>query len=417
MTKKLMFFLLTVIVTFGHITYAYATIEHPDITATSYIVMDAKTGAVLDGKNIHEQVYPASTTKIMTIMLALKYGDLDATITMTEDDIYSLEEGASTIYLVPGEEISLRDGLYAAAIPSANDACNGIAHTVCDTTDQFIELMNNEVVQLGATQTHFSNPHGLHEEDHYTTAYDLALIMKAGIQVEGFKEVLSTTSYNIPQTNLSIARNLTAFNNLLRPESMFYLDGIQASKPGFTYEAQHTLITYATREDKELIVAIFGVEDTDAQYQESHILFDYGFENYDYISTEGLTIPDPTLTLPETYHFYSDNYLDYTLPTEILANVDTTLYPIEVVVDLGQFSVNSYEGQAIGSINYIQNEEVLYSTDIVLTSGIFRFQFIDLIMWILLILLALVLLLILGAFGLRQYVRVKRRKQRRMRRY
>ena len=149
MLKKFTLTILTLVMMSTYIQPIKAA-EFPDVHTDHFIVMDAKTGNVLYGKNINEKVYPASTTKIMTILLALKYGDMNKTVKMTQEDIDSLDEGASTIYLTDEEELTMEEALYAAGIPSANDACMGISHTVANSTAEFVEMMNNEAKSFGA---------------------------------------------------------------------------------------------------------------------------------------------------------------------------------------------------------------------------------------------------------------------------
>lgn len=412
MSKKLLLTLFTITIVFLYITPVYAGENEPIITSPAYIVMDAKTGDVLYGKNIHQKVYPASTTKIMTIMLALKYGNIQDTVTITDNDIHSLEEGASTIFLEPGEELSLNDALYAAGIPSANDACNGIAHTVSSSYEEFIELMNDEAQAVGANDTHFTNPHGLHNDDHYTTPYDLALIMKEGLTIEGFTNYLSLSYYEIPETNMNQARSLTAHNQLLIENSGYYLEGIQASKTGYTEEAQFTLISYVVRGDKELIVAVFDLPSSEAYYQDTISLTDYIYNNYDYISAKQIPIQITDVELPEKYHFYSKNYYSFKTPESILINEDLENYPVTAMVTFDQFSTGALKEDIIGRLQYIQNNQVIHTENVYLNSNIFRFDFLDLIMWFLFFILVLCLLFIIGAFGLRQHIRRKRRKQR-----
>lgn len=417
MFRKILIFLIVGIMAWTHIQPLSATETEPEITAPAYIIMDAKTGTVLYGKNIDQQVYPASTTKIMTILLALKYGNIQQSITMTDFDVFSLEEGASNIALEPGEVIKMEDALYAAGIPSANDACNGIAETVGGTYDQFIEMMNTEAKNAGAVNTHFANPHGLHDDNHYTTPYDLAMIMRLGISVEGFTKYLSTDEYVIPQTNMHEARELYTHNSLIYTESPYYVEGIQASKTGYTEQANLTLISYAKRGDVELIVAAFGLPDSKTNFQESQTLFNYGFEHYTSISTLDIHIPIPEATLPKNYHFSAKHFYACDIPEKITANKDTTLYPITAQITLEAISKEAVKGDKIGKLEYKQDGKVISTTDVLLNTKIFKFDILDFILIILGVIFILLVLTVISLFALRAFIRRKRRKQRTKKRY
>lgn len=167
-------------------------------------VADAGSAAVftVDDKkvtyahDIYEKRYPASTTKIMTAYLALKYGDLDDEITVSNEAIYSLMAGSSICGLKPGDKITLREALYGLMLCSGNDAANAIAEHISGSIDKFADLMNQEAQNLGATHSHFVNPHGLPDDDHYTTAYDLYLIFNAAIKDQDFVDYISTKTHD-----------------------------------------------------------------------------------------------------------------------------------------------------------------------------------------------------------------------------
>ena len=389
--------------------------EFPDVYTDHFIVMNAKTGDILYGKNVNEKVYPASTTKIMTILLALKYGDMSKTVKMTQEDIDSLDEGASTIYLTDQEELTMEEALYAAGIPSANDACMGISHTVANSTAEFIEMMNNEAKLVGANNTHFANPHGLHDDNHYTTPYDLALIMKEGISIDGFTKYLSTYEYTIPMTNTSTTRVLNGFNQLIIPTSPYYLENVKATKTGFTYEANYTLMTYLQDGDHEYIIGVFDEESNINYYEDTHTLFDFVRNHYSDqpIDASSITIDD--FTLPESYHFYNKNFYTYTLPTTIYANNSKDL-PITGHLNFNLFNVNAVKGDQIGTIEFSQNDNIIETTPVYLATDIFKFDWMDGIMWILFFILVIIFLIISGIVSLRHLVRFNRRRKKKLQR-
>jgi len=157
---------------------ANATTGFPQITSTSAIIMDAQSGQIIYEKNSHTRQYPASITKIMTAYLAIKNGDLNSTITMSDAAVWGIDRNSSHIALDVGEEISMSDALYAVMLMSANEAAWAIAEQVSGSLENFVQLMNDTAQSLGCKDTHFTNANGLHDPDHYTTAYDMALITK-----------------------------------------------------------------------------------------------------------------------------------------------------------------------------------------------------------------------------------------------
>lgn len=164
-----------------------------DALAACFFNLD--TREVLYAKNVHERLYPASTTKIMTALVALKHGDLEAKTTVSKSAITFTESGVSTAKLKEGDSLTLRQLLYALLVVSANDAANVIAEQIAGSTDEFVNMMNEEAQKIGATNTHFVNPHGLHNEDHYTTVYDLYLMFQEALKYEDFLEIIQVPGY------------------------------------------------------------------------------------------------------------------------------------------------------------------------------------------------------------------------------
>lgn len=210
--------------------------------------------------DIYEKRYPASTTKILTAYLALKYGNLDDEITVSDNAIYSLMAGSSICGLKPGDKITLREALYGLMLCSGNDAANAIAEHISGSTDKFAELMNQEAKELGATHSHFVNPHGLPDDDHYTTAYDLYLIFNAAIKNQDFVNYISTkthdTSYTdkngdtVKQTWYNTNGYLTgAFQS---PEKVTVVGG----KTGTTGEAGCCLVLMSENSQKQPVISI-----------------------------------------------------------------------------------------------------------------------------------------------------------------
>lgn len=255
------------------------------IKSDAAILMDAETGQVLFEKNMNKIEYPASITKIMTGLLALENSSLDDTITMTKEGVFSIERDSSHIALNVGEQISMRDALYALAIQSANDAANGIGVHISGSLEEFSKLMNKRAKELGALNTHFVTTNGLHDSQHYTTAYDMALFMRQAIHTPYFLDFFSQNKYDIMPTNMqSNVRYLHNKNGLLNGKRHY--EGLIASKTGWTTQAKHTLVTAAKRGSRILIVVALNSDDASAKYEDTMNLFDYGFNEFNELSID-----------------------------------------------------------------------------------------------------------------------------------
>lgn len=259
------------------------TLSPSELMSDSAVLMDASTGQVLFEKNMNHKEYPASTTKIMTGLLALEKGNLDDILTLTPKAVFIKERNSSSIALDVGEQISLRNALYAMAIRSANDAANGVAEHIGGTYENFVNMMNQRAKELGAKNTHFLNSNGLFDENHYSTAYDMALILRQGIKTPGFLEFFNKKTYTIPPTNLkNEERVLYNANSILMGR---YGDvGLIASKTGYTVKAQHTLVTAAKRGDRTLVAVVLNSDKPKDKYYDTKKLFEYGFDNFNEVT-------------------------------------------------------------------------------------------------------------------------------------
>ncbi len=275
-----------------------ATLEEPNYDAYSdaYVVIDAQTGQVLVQKNMNKREYPASITKIMTIALGLERANLDDTFVVSEQAVNSVSRSSSHIALSAGEEITLADAIFGTLLPSANDAANAIADYIGGSIEMFVALMNKTAVRVGAYNTNFTNANGLEDENHYTTAYDMAMITKYALTVEGFREVLGTTAYTMKPTNMQpLQRNFGTQHHMIVYSSYQY-KGAWGGKLGWTPQANHTAVTVAKRGDIELICVSMNSKVKWDKYKDTKKLFDYCFNNLERL-TVSAEIDQPK-TLP-----------------------------------------------------------------------------------------------------------------------
>lgn len=238
----------------------------PSINALAGLVMDAKSGRVLYEKNGYSRRSMASTTKIMTAIMAIEKGNLDDVVTVSQK---AANTYGSDISLRTGEKLTLRELLYGLLLASGNDAAVAIAEHIGGSVEGFNELMNEKAKELGCKNTNFKSPHGLDLPDHYTTAYELALITRYALKNPTFAKIVSTKNMNIT------GRNLYNTNELLG-----YYPGVNGVKTGYTGQAGRCLVSSATRNNMQVISVVLGSPTRDARAQSSRALLDYTFNNY-----------------------------------------------------------------------------------------------------------------------------------------
>ena len=252
--------------------------EGPALQAEAGLLMDARTGTVLFSKNGEERMYPASITKLMTALLVLENCSLDETVTFSHAAVTSIEADCSHIGVQTGEELTVEQCLYALLLKSANEVANGLAEHVAGSMSAFAEMMNNRAAQLGCTDTHFVNANGLHDDNHYTTAHDMARIMLALVDNETFTAISSADKYQIPPTNKTAETRYLKQTHKMMCESDYTYEGTVSGKTGFTPEAGNTLVTYAKRGDLELIAV--SLKSNWKHYDDTIAMFNYGFEHF-----------------------------------------------------------------------------------------------------------------------------------------
>ena len=254
----------------------------PAIGAQGAILLEANTGVILYAKNIDERLYPASTTKLMTCLLAAENSKIDEMVTFSNNAVFSIEPGTSNIGIDAGEAMPMEECLYGILSASANEVANAVAEHVAGSLDDFADMMNERAKELGCKNTHFVNAHGLHDDNHYTSAYDLALIAKAFFQNEFLSKVGNTASHHFEATDTQpddfIHRNK---HQLITGEIPY--KGIKGGKTGFTSISRQTLVTCAEQDGMKLICVIMK-EESPEQFNDTVKLFDYGFTNFSVVN-------------------------------------------------------------------------------------------------------------------------------------
>jgi D-alanyl-D-alanine carboxypeptidase (penicillin-binding protein 5/6) len=369
--KRVITAILFLVLVTSSISYA----EGLNLTAESAILIDMDTGQILYEKNPHLKLHPASTTKIMTGILAIENGNLNDVVTVDEETPYVIK--GSHIALEPGEKLTLKDLLYALLIESANDSALVIAKHIAGTAEEFAKMMNDKAKELGALNTNFINPHGLTNENHLTTAYDLSLIARYAMKNETFREIVSNYTYTIPPTNKKDeSRYLKSHNELLYSSKKIAVDGklvpikyegATGIKTGYTTEAGNCLVASAERNNKRLIAVVLKSRGNE-MFSDIHKLFNYGFENFEKVelATRNEFIQNFQVKngkLPIVPGVIKNDF-SYYIPKD---SIDKITQKIEVDEKL---RAPIQEGQIIGKVNYFLDGKLVGSADIVSTISI-----------------------------------------------
>lgn len=333
----------------------------PQVYADSAIVMDMKSGAILYAKKADEKHFPASITKLLTVLVALENAELTDKVTFTQDSVDFLNWDDAHIGMTPGEELTLEDALHAVLLASANEVSYAVAESVGKTRlhgdyQTFIDLMNTRAKELGCTGSHWVNPNGLHDEEHYTTAHDMALIASAVYQQPEFRKIMETLEYRIPPTNLVNEERVFQQNHkMLWPENFYYSEYCKGGKTGYTDQSGTTLVTMEDNGTLQLAAVVLHDYGADA-YTDTQAMFDYAFQNFTKV---------PVTQLKETEEVKEVKEF---IPEEAYVVLPNGVNPQEVSSKLQMQNdkdgkvVYTYEGQVVGTATVeVKEDEVKVS--------------------------------------------------------
>lgn len=346
--------------------------ENLNIYSEAAILIDSNTGVVLYEKNSKQKMYPASTTKILTAIIALEKCNLDEKVTVSKSAISAIPPGYSSCYLSEGEEISVNDLLTVFLVHSANDAGYVLAEYISGSIDNFAELMNQKANELGCENSHFVNPSGIHNNNHYSSAYDMSLIAKYCMKNKTFRSIVSKRNCVISPTNKFDTRQYVNTNDLLNPSSKYYLENCIGIKTGYTSEAKNCLISCCTQNNLELISVVLGGAYTETgdsvRYVDSRTLFEYGYSNY---SLKTIAKKGDIMTSLEVANGTKDTKnLDLSLENDIKALVKNSETNPEYDISLNEtISAPISQNNCVGTISYNINgitytENLLASHDV-----------------------------------------------------
>ena len=280
-------------------------VNGPEIYSESGIVMDMDTGSILYAKNIDDKHYPASITKVMTALVALQTYEMDEVVKFTWDDIGFLEYGDAHIGIKDGEEVNMLDCMYAMLFASANEVSHAIASHYETGYEGFMEEMNRISTEIGCTNSHWVNTYGLHDPEHYTSVHDMAIIGSEVFKYELFRQIESEQSHEIPETNITDEKRYAWQNHkMVYPSHRHYYEYCVGGKTGFTDQALTTLVTFATKDDMNLVAVVMRTHGGgNNAYLDTREMLDYAFENFAKVpvSVDEIGLESPVaveLTLP-----------------------------------------------------------------------------------------------------------------------
>ena len=339
------------------------TLEMPTINSRAYVVIDRKSNTILVGKNENQKKKMASTTKIMTALVVIENCDLSDTVEISKK---AASTGGSRLGLKTGDKITVYDLLYGLMMRSGNDAAVCLAEHVAGSISGFAELMNKKALELGLSNTHFVTPHGLDEDEHYTTAYELAILSNYAMNNEIFAKIVGTKNYTI--TINGYPRTLTNTNELLG-----VLNGVYGIKTGFTNGANRCLVTCCKRGDMDIICVVLGADTKKYRTTDSIKLIEYSFSHFKYVNIQDIVAEyfktwkeefGQTFTITKGI----SNYLDITYE-----NLPYSSIPVrEDLVDKFQVYINYdpvlhapvEKGTSIGTITLELDGNIVYSGNI-----------------------------------------------------
>ena len=381
-----------------NISVSYSTEQKKEILAEAAILINPSTDKILYSKNEYEILYPASTTKILTAILTIENCNLDDIVTVPYEAINIIPSGYTIADLQVGEKLTVRQLLELAMVPSANDAANTLAFHISGSIENFADLMNKKVTDLGLTNTHFTNPSGIHDDNHYSTAYDLAMIMKYCMKNSTFRNISGMKYCTIPATNKYNERVFTTTNELLlkNNSSNYFYEYTIAGKTGYTTKAKNCLISVSNKNNFELICVVLASgmysNNLSGRFIDSKILFEYGYNNY---TLRKLRDKNAIATQVEIKNGTKETKnLNLLIPDNITAVIShndlNTQFNENIQIDENLLAPIS-QGQVVGKITY-EIDGIKYSSDLISEHSVEISSFYILIVQVIIVILILFIL-------------------------
>lgn len=362
MQRKVFSIIFLLVLLVCQVSWAWA--GEPQINGETAVLIDAKSGKVLYGKEENKKMYPASTTKILTALIALERANLQDVVTIGPNPS---KAGGTSMWLQPGEKLTLEELLYALLLNSANDAGVAIAEHIAGSVEAFAEIANNRAKELGALNTHFVNPHGMPNKDHYSTAYDMALIGRAAMQNAKFRTIVGTVNHQVSRADSEAQKYLFNHNKLIWSKQFGY-KGATGIKTGYTVEAGQCIVASAERDGQELIAVVLRSEGSNIWTDASKLL-DYGFANFtthQLVSRGKIMANLPVQYGKDTVNLLAKDDFYYTFTKQSSTNLQISTEPVEEV------SAPVTKGQVLGAVVIRDGEKEVGRVDLVAAQAVER---------------------------------------------
>ena len=337
--------------------------DFPTINSRAYIVLDRKSNTVILGKNHNQRKKMASTTKIMTSLVVIENCNLSDTVEISKK---AGGTGGSRLGLKTGDKITVNDLLYGLMLCSGNDAAVALAEYVAGSINNFSELMNNKALELGLTNTHFITPHGLDADEHYTTAYELAILSNYALKNETFAKIVGTKEYTITiNNNVKTIRNTN--------ELLGNLNGVYGIKTGFTNGANRCLVTACKRGDMDIICVVLGADTKKFRSTDSIKLMEYAFSHFEYVDINNIIntyFENWKKEHLDTFSVYKGlyDYISLTYDPPSYSNIpikNDMLDKFNIIVNCNtNLNAPISKGTIIGNITLLSGETTIYSSNI-----------------------------------------------------
>lgn len=368
-------------------SFAEVNTSNLSISSGACILAEPSTGKIIYEKNSKEKMYPASTTKIMTALLTLENCSLSDVVTVSHSAISSISASYATVYLNEGEMLTIEQLLNVLLVPSGNVVGNILAEHIAGSVDAFVELMNKKSLEIGCVNTHYTNPYGLHDENHYSCAYDLYLTTKEAMKYDVFRSIVSKTSYKLEPTNVYTKGDRVFYttNDLIKPNSSkradnYYYPNAIGVKTGFTSQAGDCLVSASSKDGLEFISVILKAGKTSnglsARYVETKKLFNFAYENYSLRTVREANSIVKRITIKNGTK--DTKNLDAISKDTVVALVDNdnlySMIPFDIIIN-DNLKAPISKDDVIGQVTYTI-DGIRYSTDLLASHDVNKSYFV-----------------------------------------
>lgn len=423
MKKRILLFITLFITLINIYTLSFANeINSTDLAiySSGAVLMDYQTGKILMQKDMNKKLYPASTTKILTAIIAIENLNLTDSLTASKSAVMAIPSGYSNAGIKAGEVLSVSDLLDMFLIHSANEIGYIFGEQISGSIEKFADLMNQKAIEIGCTNTHFTNPSGIHDINHYSTAYDMALIARYCMNNETFKNIVNKKNCKVSATELYPQERFYKNTNSLLDSSnkRYYYEYATGIKTGFTTQAKNCLIASASKDGLNLIAVMLGAEATEnglsGRYTDAKNLFNYGFENYEkkeFLQSNSIV---KKLKIKNATKDTKELNLVAKSSLSTIFNINFDISSLNPIIEINQnISAPISKDTILGKITYTI-DGISYSSDLIASSDVIKSNILEILIQIV---SAIILLIILSKILHHKYFINKMKKKKRHKKF